>query len=95
MEGMLPALQPRVPVEEALIDVCNHKKPEKHEFNDTVTNDPRIKVLCNISGGQGTDLEKRINQIVPTSPLAFFRDRGEEILMKFIDFCKRGAFVIS
>ena len=81
-------------LEIALVDVCDFRKSEKREINDAIANDPTLKKLCEAFGGQGSCFEEIFNQMASTSPLAFFRDGGKEKLMEFIEFCKKGAFVI-
>jgi len=81
-------------LEIALLDVCDSRKPEKHEINDMISNDPIIKGMREFFRGKESDLEERFNQMVLTSPLAYFRDGGKETLIGFINFCKKGGFVI-
>ncbi len=81
-------------LEIALADVCDSWEPEKREINDAIANDPTLKKLCEASGGQGSCFQKTFNQMARTSPLSFFRHAGREKLIEFIDFCKKGAFVI-
>ena len=81
-------------LEIALVDMCNPGGSEKRKINDVIANDPLIKALREGLGGEKSDLEERYNALASTSPIDYFRDGRKETLTDFIDFCRKGAFVI-
>jgi hypothetical protein len=78
-------------LEKALIDVYGCSKPEKHEINEAIANDRDLNQLRQV---MGTGFQDLFNRMARTSPRVFFSLDGGERLVSFIDFCKKGAFVI-
>ena len=81
-------------LELALRDMEGFTELENPGINDAIAKNPLLIALGKVFNGPGNDLEVNLYQTIYTSPLAFLKGGGEETLKKFIEFCRKGDFII-
>ncbi len=83
-------------LEMALFDMENSVEPNRKTSPcKEITEDPMIQSLMREFGEVSPDLRQKMERASTVSPANYFRNGGEGLVMGFIEFCRKGSFVIN